>query len=149
MALTALFLALMGGVAPAADDVSMHLGVSHRVVTIDGDLVRPSTLTMKTYDVLEFVNYSTVPMMLAFVEPQGHSDKARCHVTRLKSGRTVAPEMFTSGSIRQPTEIIPPGGFVSVCSLDRGHYVFVTKEVGMDAPAPIGKLGTKGTVTVE
>jgi hypothetical protein len=124
-------------------------GVSHQVVTIDADLVRPAAVTMRTDDVLEFVNYSSVPMMLVFLEPENHSDKPRCHVASLRSGRGIAPEALRWGSPHRPAEIIPPGRFVSVCSLARGKYSFVTKRVDPDASGPLEQLGTKGTVSVE
>jgi hypothetical protein len=138
--LAALLLALTVTTAPA---------VSHRVITIDADLVRPSAVTMRTDDVLEFVNYSSVPMMLVFLEPDGHSDKPRCHVASLRVGRGIAPEALRWDSPHRPAEIIPPGRFVSACSLARGRYSFVTKRVDSDASAPLEELGTKGTISVE
>jgi hypothetical protein len=124
-------------------------GVSHQVVTIDADLVRPSAVTMRTDDVLEFVNYSSVPMMLVFLAPEDHSDNPRCHVASLRSGRGIAPEALRWGSSQRPAEIIPPGRFVSVCSFARGKYSFVTKRVDADASGPLDQLGTKGTIRVE
>src|SRR5262249_35581930 len=64
--------------AAGAGEPRQHGGVSHRVVTIDREQVHPSALTMKKDDVLEFVNYSAAPMMLVFIQPQDHSDTARC-----------------------------------------------------------------------
>jgi hypothetical protein len=124
-------------------------GVSQQVVTIDADLIRPAAVTMRTDDVLEFVNYSSVPMMLVFLEPDDHSDKPRCRVASLRAGRGIAPEALRWRSPHGPAEIIPPGRFVSVCSFARGKYSFVTKRVDPDAPGPLDQLGTKGTIRVE
>jgi hypothetical protein len=147
--LTALVLALTMTTARAADYPRAHAGVAHRVVTIDDYLIHPSAVTMSADDVLEFVNYSSVRMILVFLEPEGHSNKPRCHVTSLHAGRGNAPEALRWDSPHQPAEIIPPGKFVSVCSLAPGKYSFVTKRVDSDESGPLEQLGTKGTISVE
>ena len=150
LALMAVFvLAVMVRGAAGAGEPRQHGGVSHRVVSIDHEQVHPSALTMRKDDVLEFVNYSAAPMMLAFIQPQDHSDTARCHVAALGPGRELAPDAFIWAAGYQPAAIIPPGRFVNVCSLAPGQHVFVTREVGTDAAGPLEKLGVKGTVTVE
>ena len=146
---TVLVLAVIVRGAAGAGEPRQHGGVSHRVVTIDRGQVQPSALTMKKDDVLEFVNYSAAPMMLVFIQPQGHSDTARCHVAALGPGRELAPDAFIWAAGYQPAAIIPPGRFVNICSLAPGQHVFVTREVGTDAAGPLEKLGVKGTVTVE
>ena len=77
-------------------------------------------------------------MAVAF---DGEADRARCHVVALNAGQNLAG--------KSPDGVIPPGGFVSVCSLDRGEHVFVTQEIGRDAPAPAEPIGSTGTITVE
>jgi hypothetical protein len=150
LALTAaLVLAVRVRGAAGAGAPGQHGRVSHRVVTIGRAQVHPSALTMKKDDVLEFVNYSAAPMMLVFIQPQDHSDTVRCHVAALGRGRELAPDAFIWAAGYQPAAIIPPGGFVNICSLAPGQYVFVTREVGTDAAGPLEKLGVKGTVTVE
>jgi len=139
-ALAALLLAFAARAAAGA--------TSHRIITIDGG-VHPSSLTIRKGDVLEFVNYSDAPMMLVFIEPHDRSDTARCHVAALGAGQDVAPDAFIWAAGHEPAAIIPPRRFVSICSLARGHYVFVTKAIGSDAVGPIEELGIKGTVTVE
>ena len=140
-ALTALVLAFAAAAAAGA--------ASHRIVTIDGGPIHPSNLTMRKGDVLEFVNYSDAPMMLVFIEPHDRPDTARCHVAALGAGQDVAPDAFIWAAGHEPAAIIPPRRFASICSLARGHYVFVTKAIGSDAVGPIEELGIKGTVTVE
>jgi hypothetical protein len=145
----AVFLAVSAGGAAGAGEPGQHGRVSHRVVTIDRKQVHPSALTMRKDDVLEFVNYSAAPMMLVFIQPQDDSDTASCHVAALGPGRELAPDAFIWAGGYQPAAIIPPGRFVSICSLASGQYVFVTKEIGTDAVGPLEELGVKGTVTVE
>jgi len=150
LALTAaLVLAVRVRGAAGAGGPGQHGSVSHRVVAIDREQVHPSALTMKKDDVLEFVNYSAAPMMFVFIQPQDHSDTARCHVAALGPGREPAPDAFIWAAGYQPAAIIPPGRFVNICSLAPGRYVFVTREVGTDAAGPLEKLGVTGTVTVE
>jgi hypothetical protein len=141
LALTLLALAVTAGAAARA--------ASHRIITIDSRRVHPSNLTMRKEDVLEFVNYSDVPMILAFIEPQDHSDAARCHVAALGAAGEVAPDAFIWAAGYAPAAIIPPRRFVNTCSLAKGHYVFVTEAIGSESAGSVEQLGIKGTVTVE
>ena len=151
LVLMTLPLALAAGIASAAENGGRPATASHKVITIDGELIRPSALVMREDDVLEFVNYSTTRVMLVFVEPQDQVDKIRCHLINSKNGDPdkVPWQLFGWGPSNQLTAIIPPGRFVSVCSLVPGQYAFVTKQVGRGVGAPLDALGTKGTITVQ
>jgi hypothetical protein len=139
VSLVTLALALAAGTASAA---------SRAVVTIDNDLIRPSTLQMSKDDVLEFVNYSSASMMLVFLEPRDQPDRVRCHLTELAGAEKMAAQLSGWSPDHRLTQMVPPGTVVSVCSLTPGRYVFVTKRIGLDGRAPAEQLGTKGTITV-
>jgi hypothetical protein len=144
---SALALVLTVGAAAGAADSRQHGAVSHKVVAIDQQQVHPSALIMRQDDVLEFVNYSAAPMVLAFIQPHDHP--ARCHVAALGTGDAVAPDAFGWIAGYEPAAVIPPRRFVNICSLAPGHYVFVATGIGMNAAGPMETLGIRGTVTVE
>jgi hypothetical protein len=151
VALLTLPLALAAGIASGAERMGRPTAASYKVITMDGELIRPSALLMREDDVLEFVNYSTTPIMLVFVEPQDQTDKIRCHVIHSTNGDPAEAswQLFGWSPSNQLTAVIPPGRFVSVCSLVPGQYAFVTQRIGRGVGSPPDALGAKGTITVQ
>jgi hypothetical protein len=124
--------------------------IARTITIIDGDVILPSTLSMRTGDVLEFTNYSAEPMLLSFIEPQDAIDKIRCPVVHEEapSGAPDPLRLDVDGSRPRPSTIIPPGRSASSCSLEPGHYGFLMRRVSRDFRAPEDSLGTKGVITV-
>jgi hypothetical protein len=125
--------------------------VARGITIIDGDVILPSTLSMRTGDVLEFTNYSAEPMLLSFIEPRDAIDKMRCPVVHdeAPSGTPNPLRLDVDGSRPRLSTIIPPGRSASSCSLEPGHYGFLMRRVSRDFRAPEDSLGTKGVITVE
>jgi hypothetical protein len=125
--------------------------VARTITIIDGDVIRPSTLSMHAGDVLEFTNYSAEPMLLSFTEPRDAIDRIRCPVVHEKapSGARDPLRLDVDGSRPRLSTTIPPGRSASSCSLEPGHYGFVMRRVSRDFRAPEDSLGTKGVITVE
>lgn len=148
--LAALALAMTAGIATANGPNAA--GSDARTITIiDGDVIRPSRLSMRAGDVLEFTNYSAEPMLLLFTEPADPIDRIRCRVTH-EDRPTGAPDplqLAANGSDVRLSTIIPPGRSASSCSLEPGRYGYLMRRVSRDVRAPEDSLGTKGTITVE
>jgi len=134
-----------------ANDLRGATSVPRGIAIIDGDVVLPSTLSMRTGDVLEFTNYSAEPMLLSFIEPRDTIDRIRCPVAHdeAPSGAPDPLWLDVDGSRPRLSTIIPPGRSASSCSLDPGHYGFLLRRVSRDFRAPDDSLGTKGVITVE
>src|SRR5260221_7242037 len=124
--------------------------VAREITIIDGDVILPSTLSMRTGDVLEFTNYSAEPMLLSFIEPDA-IDKLRCPVVHddAPSGAPNPLRLDVDGSRPRLSTTIPPGRSASPCPLEPGHYGFLMRRVSRDFRAPEDSLGTKGLITVE
>jgi hypothetical protein len=148
--LTVLLLTAGAGIAAAADTNGTN-AVSHTITIIDGDLIRPSMVTMRSGDVLDFDNYSTDAMRLVFTEPRGPIDKIRCRVDHVDAtgGRANAWELDVLGSEPQVFTIVPPGRSESSCTLAPGRYAFVMRRVARDVRTASETLGTTGVITVE
>jgi hypothetical protein len=127
-------------------------GIAHAAQTItivDGELIRPSALTMRAGDVLEFRNYSAQPMLLLFTEPTDPIDKIRCRA--ISAGGALANtdwRLDDSRAAPQLSAIIPPGRSASSCFLAPGRYAFVLKRIPRDVRAGDASPGTRGILTV-
>jgi len=132
-----LAVAVMSGIASASDE-----GAPRKIFMQD-DTIIPATLTMGHTETLEFDNYSGQFIRVVFVEPRDQSDKIRCSAT----DDHISSMRFDWSAGRGLTATIPPGKYVSTCSLMPGRYAFVATRVGRD-PRGTESLGTKGTIIV-
>ena len=150
-----LALLLAVGVVPVrAEDTDDHSRHDTATVTLDGNDVRPSTLTMKQSDVLAFVNYSTHPVTVTFTEPADIQQKVRCGLLKTqehKASTSAAPWALFTWQNGKLTGTLPPGRFASVCSLDPGHYAFTATMFahGARSSDSEGILPVKGQVEVK
>jgi hypothetical protein len=133
-----LAVAVVSGIASASDD-----GVPRKIFMHD-DTIIPATLTMGHTETLEFDNYSGQFIRVVFVEPRDQSDKIRCSAT----DDHISSMRFDWSAGRGLTATIPPGKYVSTCSLMPGRYAFVATRVGRDPRGTESSLGTKGTIIV-
>jgi hypothetical protein len=146
--LTVLLIALAAGPAAAGDSTGTG-AVAHTITIIDRDVIRPSTLSMRSGDVLEFSNYSAQPMLLVFTEPRDPVDKVRCRPAHASAPSASADLMLDDSGEPQLLTVIPPGRSASSCSLEPGRYAFLMRRVSRDVRAPDDTLGTKGVITVQ
>jgi hypothetical protein len=153
----ALALTILAGLAigPALSESPGPIGHSHdtgvkHTVVLDGDDVRPASLEMKHDDTVSFVNQSTDPVKLTFVEPKDLEAKIRCGLVRGKDKIADAPAwaLFTWQDGKLVANV-PPGQFASLCSLAAGSYAFTAEKIGQSAPASgSAVLPKKGQITV-
>jgi hypothetical protein len=144
-----LVLAFAARIASGAEGGAETAHPAHTITIVDGELIHPSTLTMRSGDVLEFKNYSAQPMMLRFTEPADPVDKIRCRA--ISAGGALAnPDWQLDDSRAEPqlSAIIPPGRSASSCLLAPGRYAFVMKQIPRDVRAEGASLGNKGVLTV-
>jgi len=150
---TLAFLLALGVVPAGAEGEDDHSKHDTATVTLDGNDVRPSTLTMKQSDVLAFVNYSTHPVTVTFTDPADIAQKIRCGLVKGQEhkGAATAPWALFSWQNGKLTGTLPPGRFASVCSLDPGSYAFTATIIGQSARSSdrSGVLPVKGQVEVK
>ena len=129
-----------------------HAKGTTKTVVLDGNDVRPADLEMAHGDVIAFVNYSTQPIQLTFIEPKDLSSKIRCGLVRERQGegRTRRPVGALPVAGRQALANVPPGQFASVCAFAPGHYAFTAETVGHKVSATAGGtvLAAKGQIEV-
>jgi hypothetical protein len=133
----ALLLALGAGRTHAAqEDAAGHSKHPMHTVVLDNEDVRPSTTTMDKGDVIVFENQSTHPIKITFTEPADQQEKIRCGLVREKpTEKARAPWQLFFWENGKLAGTIPPGRFASVCSLDEGHYTFLTVRQGVRVQA--------------
>ena len=146
--LTGLLIALAAGPA-AANDSTGTGAVAHTITIIDSDVLRPSTLSMRSGDVLEFNNYSAQPTLLLFTDPPDPVDKVRCRPAHAPGPSATTDLMHNESGEPQLFTVIPPGRSASSCSLEPGRYGFLMRRVSRDVRAPNDAIGTKGVITVQ
>jgi hypothetical protein len=134
-----LAVAVVSGIASASDE-----GAPRKIFMQDDDMIIPATLTMGHTETLEFDNYSGQFIQVVFVEPRDQSDKIRCSAT----DDHISSMRFDWSAGRGLTATIPPGKYVSTCSLMPGRYAFVATRVSRDPRGTESSLGTKGTIIV-
>src|SRR5258705_5819838 len=130
-----LALALMLAAAPALAEHEGPEAHSHgatKTITLDGQDVRPATTEMSHGDVISFVNYSTNPVQVTFIEPKDLEKHIHCGLVRdpKDKGTPPAPWALFTWTDGKLVGNVPPGQFASVCSLDPGSYAFTAEKIG-------------------
>ena len=150
---TVLALALAAGPTMAShEDTSAHSKHEMKVIVLDNEVVKPSTLTLEHDEVLEFENHATHPMLVTFTEPADLQDKIRCSLVRpTDKAKTEVPWQLFAWQDKKLVATIPPGRFASICSLAPGTYSYlVTRQsVGVHAAGAGGTLPEKGQIVVK
>jgi plastocyanin len=132
------------------EDSDAHAKATTRTITLDGNDIRPSTLTMDHGDVVSFVNYSTNPVQVTFTEPSDLEKKIRCGLVHgQEKGAPAAPWALFTFKDGKLVGNVPPGQFASVCSLEPGRYSFTTEIIGLRQRDPGSVLPTKGQIEVK
>src|SRR6185503_12789886 len=121
---------------------------AHTITILDSEVIQPSTLTMRSGDLLEFTNYSAHTMLLVFTEPRDPTASVRCRAVDASAVSGAAWQLNGSPSDPQLSAIVPPGRSASTCSLAPGNYDFVMKQVARDVRGPAATFGTFGTIAV-
>jgi hypothetical protein len=125
-------------------------GATHTIV-LDGEDIRPSSVTMSHGDSISFLNYAGGQVELTFVEPKDLATKIRCHLVSDKEQRPADAPPWALFTWRGGNLVaqVPPGQFASICSLAPGKYAFTARKIGQSAPAD-GRavLPAKGQITV-
>jgi len=142
------------GIARAADNPIRDSRASHTITVIDPGLLVPGALAMRQGEPLEFANYATDAIRFVFIEPKTSAEEVRCRVgenaAAVAGGDTVQGRpVFVDGPAHRLTVIVPPGRYITACSLTPGRYAFVTSRVGRDPRSPLDALGQKGMIYVE
>jgi plastocyanin len=151
---SSLVLVLALSVVPAlAEHEGPEAHASHATVTVtlDSNDIRPSSTRMSHGDVLSFVNYSTQPIEVTFIEPADLEKKIRCGLVHGKETKPAAPWAVFTWKDGKLVGQVPPGQFASVCSLEPGRYAFTAIPIGRDPRGPDrgSVLPKKGTIDVQ
>jgi hypothetical protein len=121
-----------------------------QTITLDGNDIRPSATTMTHADVVSFVNYSTHPVQVTFIEPSDLEKKIRCGlVARQGEGAPTSPWALFTWKDGKLVGNVPPGRFASVCSLEPGSYAFTAEILGQGRVRSGSVLAKKGTIEVK
>src|SRR5258706_12648 len=109
-----------------------HAHGATKTIPLDGHDVRPATTEMGHGDVISFVNYSTHPVQVTFIEPQDLEKRIRCGLVRdaKDNGTPAAPWALFTWTDGKLVGNVPPGQFASVCSLEPGSYAFTAEIIG-------------------
>lgn len=129
-----------------------HAKHGSQTVTLDGNDVRPSTVTLEHGDVASFVNYSVHPIKVVFTDPADLKDKIRCGLIKGKEAHPAsAPWALFSWENDKLVGHLPPGRFASVCAFEPGAYAFTATPVtaGTHGAGPGGILPAKGQIVVK
>ena len=142
------------GIARAADNPIRDSRASHTITVIDAGLLFPGALAIGQGEPLEFANYTTDAIRFLFIEPKASAEEVRCRVgenaAAVAGSDTVQGRpVFVDGPAHRLTVTVPPGRYITACSLTPGRYAFVTSRVGRDPRSPLDALGQKGTIRVE
>ena len=123
-----------------------------QTITLDTADLRPESLTMDRGETISFVNSSTHPYQVTFIEPKDLEKRIRCGLIRTNDKDTPAAPwalfMWQNGKL---TANVPPGQFASVCALEPGTYAFTAERIGHRAPAAdtATTLPLKGRIEVK
>ncbi len=136
-------------VAAAEEAAGAHAHAPRKIVTLDGERIVPSDVTLSPGDVLQFENLSFDPLSVRFIEPEDQAKKIRCEYV---GGKEKAPWLLFEWDDRgRLTGVVPPGRIASVCSLAPGRYAYLVRHAGShQAAAEAGSRDEeKGTITVK
>jgi hypothetical protein len=125
-----------------------HAKGTTQTITLDGHDIRPSATTMAHADVVSFVNYSTHPVQVTFIEPSDLEKKIRCGLVHGEKAAPAAPWALFTWKDGKLVGNVPPGQFASVCSLEPGRYAFTAEIIGQRAREG-SVLANKGTIEVK
>ena len=138
--------------AVAAETTAEHERENVQTITLDTADLRPETLTMSKDDRISFVNSSTQPFHVTFVEPKDIAQHIRCGLVRPndKTQPSAPWALFVWRDGRLEADI-PPGQFASVCSLEPGTYAFTAERIGHRTPSgdTATTLPLKGQIEVK
>jgi hypothetical protein len=130
-----------------------HSHGTTQTITLDGNDIRPSTITIGHGDVISFVNYSIHPIQVTFTEPADIAQRIHCslvHSAKTK-GTPSPPWAVFIWTNEKLVGNVPPGRFASVCSLEPGNYAFTAQIVGQSPRAADrgSVLASKGRIEVK
>jgi hypothetical protein len=144
---------LLAAVAFAAgrETPAEHEHAAKQTITLDTADLRPESLTMDHTEAISFVNSSTHPYEITFVEPKDIEQRVRCGLVRTKDKEPPSAPwalfMWQNGRL---TANVPPGRFASVCSLEPGSYAFTASRIGHRVPSESATvLPLKGRIEVK
>ncbi len=122
-------------------------GGAEKTIVLGATRLDPDNLTMASTDVLAFISTAFEPLQLEFTQPSSQAGKISCRVAdpkSLKPGETRLAT-FSLNAEGHFSATVPPGRFLSVCTLAPGPYTYVVHK--LSAPSD-DELGQEGTITV-
>lgn len=123
-------------VAVGAETAMQHEHAGTATITLDTADLRPETLTMNHDERIQFVNSSTHPYHITFIDPPDLAQRIRCGLIRSDTKtRPAAPWALFIWQNGRLVADVPPGQFASVCSLEPGTYAFTAERIGHRAPS--------------
>jgi hypothetical protein len=139
-------------VSAEGEPVEAHTQHPMKTIVLDDERIVPSRLTMAAADSLVFENHSVHPMRVSFTSPDGLAERIRCGLVKSTPKEPDrAPWLLFAWDDGKLVATIPPGRFASVCSLQKGSYVFLVAAVGVE-PRQEGSGGgseEKGQIVVQ
>lgn len=127
-----------------------HAKGTTKTVVLDSTDIRPASVTLAHGDVLSFLNSSTYPMAVTFIEPKDIEQRVRCGLVHGKKDKPAAPWALFTWEDGKLAATIPPGQFASVCAFAPGKYAFTAEGIGHQARNPgTGVLPAKATIEVQ
>jgi hypothetical protein len=131
-----------------------HARGTTKTIVFDSADIRPEEVKLGRGEVLSFINHSTHPMQVTFIEPADLAKRVRCGLVRdaKAKGDPAAPwALFAFGDDGKLAARVPPGQFASVCSFEPGHYTFTAETIGhqTQSAGASGVLPRKGQIDVE
>ena len=136
----------------AAEDPHAHARGATHTITLEADDVRPGTTTIAHGDSVSFVNYSTDPVRVTFIDPPDLEKKVRCAFIRQKGAQPEGtPWALFTWEEGKLIGDIPPGRFASLCSFEPGKYAFTATSLGQRSRSAAGGsvLAPKGRLEVK
>ena len=143
-------LAMLAGCATSTSSSRPASGPPRKTIVLGVTRLDPDNLTMRHDEQLVFVNTSTNPVQLEFINPKDQSGIV-CRETPSDSKR--APQgawaMVQKSGEGHLQANVPPGEFRSTCTLAPGSYVYLVRPISMQIQSPDLNQGLQGTITVK
>ena len=101
-------------------------------------------------DELGFTNTGFEPLQVEFIQPSSQAGKISCRVADPKSLKPGEKPWatFSQNAEGRFSATVPPGRFLSVCTLAPGAYTYVVHKLSATGPPSEERLGQEGTITV-
>ena len=132
----------------STEPLEAHAQYPLKTIVLDPTRIAPAELSLAVGDVLVFENHDVHALRVTFVAPDDAAAHVRCGLVRATpSEPEQAPWLLFAHDGGKLAATIPPGRVASLCSLQKGTYVFVVDGVEPEPGAAVSRR--TGRIRVE